>query len=153
MLNKLIIPLLLLSSICTNPLSADFSVGQAQPTGLDTILGKTAAGIARGLQRSQEEAQRKRVIEELIRAQQLENEKRARIIQIEKEKNARIIQEILENYDPSKNTEFVIKILQSTLPEDQKKAIVDCLDNQYNAYLLEKNKKKDKQIFSWFLKK
>ncbi len=137
MLKKLILPLFLLSSICTNNISADLIVLPRQESGSDLIARKFGEGIRQGL----EESRRKRAQEEWKRAQQRENENRARIIQ-----------EILEKYDPSKTTEFAIKILQSPLPKDHKKMIVNCLDNQHKIYLLEKKKNKNNGIFSKALK-
>lgn len=52
----------------------------------------------------------------------------------EQEKNNRLLQNILQGYHPSKNSEYSIKILQSSLPLDIKQCIIAMLNEETRLY-------------------
>jgi aminopeptidase N len=56
------------------------------------------------------------------------------------ENNNKVLQDILQGYHPSKNSEYVIKILQSSLPMEMKKCVIEIINEQAKLY---KKKNKD----------
>ncbi len=59
----------------------------------------------------------------------------------EQEKNTKLLQQLLKDYHPSSNFEYVIRILQSSLPEDLKKLTINVLNEQHERYLKENRRK------------
>ena len=104
--------------------------GQAAGKAVGGLLQGLAAGIA----------QRKRAREQ----EKKENEQAE---QIAREKA--LLDELLKDYSPSKNSEYVLKILQSELSNETKIWVTSILNEQHKLHLEEQKKK---GVLSWFSK-
>lgn len=101
-------------------------------------------GLGNGIRQGIEEARiRKR--EERNRKQA--EEKRAK--QIEHERS--ILEEMLKDYAPENNSDYILRILQSDLSNNTKVAITAILNEQHRLYLEEQKQKKG-WFWSWFKK-
>lgn len=102
-------------------------------------------GLQRGIEQGMAEAAaRKREEERFQREQKAREDARAaEDVALRKQMAARyaeqqeqnkILREILQGYHPSKNTEYVLKVLESALPIDVKKCVVEIINGQAKAY-------------------
>ena len=106
-------------------------------------------GLFRGLQIASDRKKAEKLLQE--QAEQAEREKT-------------ILFDIVKDYDPAKNNEFVLKILQSELSLGVKTEVINILNVQHKLYLeeqryLEEQKRSEEQkerkkggICSWFKK-
>ncbi len=107
---------------------------------IESPYGAMAKGFSDGFSKGLSQGASRKSQEKALKKEQKRLEK-----QIAKERA--ILRDILKDYDPSKNSEYVLRILHSDLSNDTKGLVIPTLNQQYQLYLEEQ---KTKGVLSWF---